>query len=76
MIWRTFFKNCWKDEMNPETIEVIGEWMRGELSDHDLAGLLTDRELQKLQKRVMSAITAKLLESPESIVFAEHGTLQ
>jgi hypothetical protein len=62
--------------MSPETIEVIGEWMSGEISDEMIAELLTDRDLRTLQKRVMKAITAKLLENPESIVFAEHKTLQ
>ncbi len=62
--------------MDETTVEVIGEWMRGEISDEMIAELLTDRDLQTLQKRVMKAITAKLLENPESIVFAEHKTLQ
>ena len=50
--------------------------MSGEISDEMIAELLTDRDLRTLQKRVMKAITAKLLENPESIVFAEHKTLQ
>lgn len=62
--------------MDEATVAVIGDWMRGELTDEMLASLISDRDLRTLQKRVMTAITAKLMESPESIVFAEHRTVQ
>jgi hypothetical protein len=37
---------------------------------------ITDKQIRKLEKRVMSAVAAKMLANPDKITFAQHKTIQ
>lgn len=47
-------------------------WYNGELADEEL----TDAEIKLLEQRVFDAVSDKMLQTTDRVVFAEHGTLQ
>jgi len=62
--------------MKQKAIDAIELWFAGDLTDSELAEVLTRKQLQSLQEQVLSAIASKMLANPGKITFSEHRTLQ
>lgn len=57
--------------------ERLDAWVQAGMSEDDVDKFgITLKDVRRLEKRVMKAIAAKMLQRPDVVTFAEHRTLQ